>query len=273
MGAAGIEAAILRHKDGQRGDRKNMAFNTVIFDFGGVITTSPFEAFNRMEAIRGLPNDFVRSVNTRNPNDNAWAKFERAECNAAEFDVLFAAEARALGHELDGASVIACLSGDIRPAMVTALDVLKSKGFALGCITNNVPSGKGAGMAGSDEKAAAIAAVMGRFDHIIESSKAGVRKPDPRIYAMMCAALAVQPGLSPAQEIGATAIRGGRGGGGGKAGHGRCLFGFGLHVNAVHIAKMRPVPDTIKRLCKRNLHTQHVLLTNVCLQGKTFHVA
>jgi putative hydrolase of the HAD superfamily len=193
MGAAGIEAAILRHKDGQRGDRKNMKFNTVIFDFGGVITTSPFEAFNRMEAIRGLPKDFVRSVNTRNPNDNAWAKFERAECNAAEFDVLFAAEARALGHELDGASVIACLSGDIRPAMVTALDVLKSKGFALGCITNNVPSGKGAGMAGSDEKAAAIAAVMGRFDHIIESSKAGMRKPDPRIYAMMCKALAAVP--------------------------------------------------------------------------------
>jgi putative hydrolase of the HAD superfamily len=170
-----------------------MTFNTVIFDFGGVITTSPFEAFNRMEKKRGLPKDFVRSVNARNPNDNAWAKFERAECNAAEFDALFAGEARALGHELDGASVIACLSGDIRPAMVNALDVLKSKGFALGCITNNVPSGKGAGMAGSDEKAAAIAAVMGRFDHIIESSKAGVRKPDPRIYAMMCKALAAVP--------------------------------------------------------------------------------
>jgi putative hydrolase of the HAD superfamily len=132
-------------------------------------------------------------VNARNPDDNAWAKFERAECNAAEFDALFAAEALALGHKLDGASVIACLSGDIRPDMVAALDVLKAKGFALGCITNNVPSGKGAGMAGSDEKAAAIFAVMERFDHIIESSKAGVRKPDPRIYAMMCAALAVQP--------------------------------------------------------------------------------
>ena len=135
----------------------------------------------------------MRSVNARNPDDNAWAKFERAECDAAEFDALFAAEARALGQELDGASVIACLSGDIRPAVVAALDVLKSKGFALGCITNNVPSGKGAGMAGSDEKAAAISAVMERFDHIIESSKAGVRKPDPRIYAMMCAALAVAP--------------------------------------------------------------------------------
>jgi putative hydrolase of the HAD superfamily len=170
-----------------------MTFNTVIFDFGGVITTSPFEAFNRMEAKRGLPKDFARSVNARNPDDNAWAKFERAECSAADFDALFAAEARAFGHELDGASVIACLSGDIRPAMVAALDVLKPKGFALGCITNNVPSGKGAGMAVSDEKAAAISAVMERFDHIIESSKVGVRKPDPRIYAMMCEALSVQP--------------------------------------------------------------------------------
>ena len=170
-----------------------MTFNTVIFDFGGVITSSPFDAFNRMEAKRGLPKDFVRSVNARNPDDNAWAKFERAECGAAEFDALFASEARVLGHELDGASVIACLSGDIRPEMVAALDMLKSKGFALGCITNNVPSGKGAGMAVSDEKAAAILAVMATFDHIIESSKVGVRKPDPRIYAMMCAALAVSP--------------------------------------------------------------------------------
>ncbi len=170
-----------------------MTFNTIIFDFGGVITSSPFEAFNRLEAERGLPKDFVRSVNARNPDDNAWAKFERAECGAAEFDGLFAAEARALGHDLDGASVIACLSGDIRPEMVAALDMLKSKGFALGCITNNVPSGKGAGMAVSDEKAAAISAVMATFDHIIESSKVGVRKPDPRIYAMMCAALAAAP--------------------------------------------------------------------------------
>lgn len=163
----------------------------VIFDFGGVITSSPFEAFNRMESDLGLPIDFVRTVNTHNPDNNAWAKFERAECSAAEFDTLFAAEANALGHELDGASVIACLAGDIRPEMVAALDHLKSRGFALGCITNNVPSGKGAGMAVSDEKAAAISAIMDRFDHVLESSKVGVRKPDPRIYKMMCVALSV----------------------------------------------------------------------------------
>jgi putative hydrolase of the HAD superfamily len=170
-----------------------MAFTTVIFDFGGVITSSPFEAFNRMEAERGLPRDFVRRVNSANPDSNAWARFERSECTAAEFDMLFAAEAKALGHELDGSSVIACLSGDIRPAMVAALDHLKLNGFKLGCITNNVPSGKGAGMAGSAEKAAAIEAIMARFDYVIESSKIGIRKPDPRIYGMMCEALGVEP--------------------------------------------------------------------------------
>lgn len=170
-----------------------MAFNTVIFDFGGVITSSPFEAFNRMEAERGLPIDFVRRVNSVNPNTNAWAKFERAECSADEFDALFAAEAEALGHCLDGASVIACLSGDIRPEMVAALDQLQALGFKLGCITNNVPSGKGAGMAGTTEKADAVAAILARFDHVIESSKIGIRKPDVRIYQMMCDFMEVAP--------------------------------------------------------------------------------
>ena len=189
-----------------------MTFNTVIFDFGGVITTSPFEAFNRMETKRGLPKDFVRSVNARNPDDNAWAKFERAECNAAEFDALFAAEARALGQELDGASVIACLSGDIRPAMVAALDVLKSKGFALGCITNNVASEEDIGWGPS------VKHILSEFHHVIESAKVGLRKPDPRIYLMMCEALGVAPAAcvylddlgincKPAAALGMTAIK------------------------------------------------------------------
>ncbi len=172
-----------------------MAFSHVIFDFGGVITSSPFEAFNRLEVERGLPHDFVRRVNSTNPDDNAWAKFERAEIDADGFDALFAAEAAALGHILDGASVIACLAGDVRPAMVAALDRLKSEGFGLGCITNNVKAGRGAAMARSVDKARHIESIMARFDHVIESSKAGVRKPDPRIYEMMCELLGVEPAV------------------------------------------------------------------------------
>lgn len=167
------------------------SWRAVIFDFGGVITTSPFEAFNRLEEARGLPRNFVRAVNAANPDSNAWARFERAEIDAAAFDNLFAEEAAALGHWLEGSAVIACLAGDIRPAMVAALDRIRAAGLALGCITNNVPSGHGAAMATSAAKAEAIAAVLARFDHVIESSKVGIRKPDPRIYRMMGAALDV----------------------------------------------------------------------------------
>lgn len=172
-------------------------YSAVIFDFGGVITASPFEAFNRLEAERGLPRDFIRSVNATNPDSNAWALFERAEIDAAAFDAKFAAEAEALGHPLDGASVLAVLSGSIRPAMVTALDRLAEAGYRLACITNNVPAGHGAGIARSGDKRDAYEQVFARFEHVIESSKAGLRKPDPRIYLMMCEKL----GLEPAQCI------------------------------------------------------------------------
>ena len=169
----------------------------VIFDFGGVITSSPFEAFNRLEDERGLPRDFIRSVNALNPHDNAWAKFERAEIDARKFDVLFEAEAEALGHPLEGRAVLAVLSGAIRPAMVAALGQLAGAGYRLACITNNVPSGSGAGMARSGDAKDAYEQVFARFEAVIESSKAGLRKPDPRIYQLMCERL----GLAPADCV------------------------------------------------------------------------
>lgn len=174
-----------------------MAYTAVIFDFGGVITSSPFEAFNRLEAERGLPRDFVRRINAINPDSNAWALFERAEIDAAAFNALFAAEARAQGHDLEGSAVLAVLAGAVRPAMVTALDRLKAAGYRLGCITNNVPTGHGAGMARSGDRGDELELIFARFEHVIESSKAGVRKPDPRIYTMMCDHL----GLAPAQCV------------------------------------------------------------------------
>jgi putative hydrolase of the HAD superfamily len=175
-----------------------MRYAAVIFDFGGVITSSPFEAFNRLEAERGLPHDFVRRVNSTDPDSNAWARLERGELTREAFDAAFAEEARALGHELDGASVLACLAGALRPAMVTAMDRIVAAGLRIGCITNNAPSGQdgtgeGPGMAADAVSAGRLAPVFARFEHVIESAKAGVRKPDPRIYQMMCEALGVAP--------------------------------------------------------------------------------
>jgi putative hydrolase of the HAD superfamily len=194
-----------------------MAIEAVIWDFGGVFTTSPFEAFNRYEAGRGLPLNHIRTVNATNPHDNAWAKFERSEIDAAGFDTLFAEESRALGHDVRGADVLPLLSGDVRPAVVAALKACKAR-FKVGCITNNVMTGSGAGMASTSEKAAQVAEIMGLFDAVIESSKVGVRKPDPRIYQMMYELLEVSPAscvylddlginCKPAAQLGMTAIK------------------------------------------------------------------
>ena len=159
----------------------------VIFDFGGVITSSPFEAFARYEAAHGLPANFIRTVNATNPDHNAWALLERNEISAAEFDGMFRAEAQALGHDVPGSHVLPLLAGDVRPGMVATLKACKAA-FKVGCITNNVASEEDIGWGHS------VKDILALFDHVIESSKAGLRKPDPRIYLMMCDALGVSPG-------------------------------------------------------------------------------
>jgi putative hydrolase of the HAD superfamily len=187
----------------------------VIWDFGGVLTSSPFEAFARFETERGLPADIIRRTNAANHLENAWAKFERAEVDIDTFDELFAAESLALGAEVRGRDVLPLLSGDLRPEMVDALRRLKKTGLKTGCITNNLPA-NAIGSAG--RRTLYIAEVMALFDHVIESAKIGLRKPDPRIYRMMVDALGVDPAncvylddlgvnLKPAREMGMTTIK------------------------------------------------------------------
>jgi putative hydrolase of the HAD superfamily len=186
----------------------------VIWDFGGVITTSPFEAFARFERERGLPPDSIRRTNANNHWQNAWARFERAEVDVETFDQLFAAESRALGAEVRGKDVLPLLSGDLRPEMVEALRRVRIH-FKTGCITNNLPANSIGSMAG---RSLYVAEVMALFDHVIESAKIGLRKPDPRIYQMMTEALGVKPdhciylddlgvNLKPAREMGMITIK------------------------------------------------------------------
>jgi putative hydrolase of the HAD superfamily len=189
----------------------------VIWDFGGVLTSSPFEAFTRYEADKGLPKDFIRGVNAVNGDTNAWAQLERSEVDADGFDVLFREESRARGHEVPGKDILGLLSGDLRGNVVEALKTCKTHA-KVGCITNNAPVGKGAGMSSNESKAAKVAEVLSLFDHVIESSKLGIRKPDPRIYALMCEALDVDPArciyiddlginLKPARAMGMHTIK------------------------------------------------------------------
>ncbi len=118
-----------------------------LFDFGGVILSSPFEAFARYEAAQGLPPGFLRRVNATDPDTNAWARLERNEVDLEEFGRLFEAEARALGGEVVAADVLGLLRGDLRPAMVEAVRRCSER-LQTALLTNNVVSMQAAEMAG-----------------------------------------------------------------------------------------------------------------------------
>jgi putative hydrolase of the HAD superfamily len=194
-----------------------VAIKAVLWDFGGVLTTSPFVAFNRYEAEHGLPKDFIRSINATNPDRNAWARLERSEIGIDEFDQAFADESAARGHAIPGRDVVALLAGDVRPAMVEALKRCHER-LRCVCITNNAKVGQGPGMTLDDRKSAEVAKIMTLFHEVIESSKVGVRKPDPEIYEIACRAAGVLPeeavylddlgiNLKPARAMGMTTIK------------------------------------------------------------------
>ena len=183
--------------------------SAVLFDFGGVITSSPFEAFDAFERERGLPPGFIRRLNSLNPHDNAWARLERSQVTIEEFFDLYEAEAREAGHELDARAVLALLGGELRPQMVEAVRRCGER-MTIGCLTNNFVLDRTA--------RPEIAEVLELFDVIVESSRVGVRKPEPRFYEAACQELEIRPSqavflddlginLKPARQMGMTTIK------------------------------------------------------------------
>ena len=168
----------------------NPAIRAVLWDFGGVMTQSPFLAFRRYEHERGLPVDFLRGINARNHDDNAWARFERSELSPEQFDEVFAAETRSAGHEVRGLDVIDLLYGDVRPAMVAALEACK-KHYTNACVTNNVAAGPGRGFERDPARASEWRRILELFDVVIESSRVGVRKPERRFFELACDQLGI----------------------------------------------------------------------------------
>ena len=188
-----------------------MKYKAIVWDFGGVITSSPFDAFNEFEEVNGLPKDIIRTINSENPDMNAWAQFESNSITIDQFDDLFLKEAKAKGFDIKGRDIIKLLKGSIRENMVSFLRELKSN-FKLGCITNNVKPSSEENTDNETKEAMSI------FDHVIESSIVGIRKPNPEIYMMSCDALNVSPdqciylddlgiNLKPARELGMTTIK------------------------------------------------------------------
>jgi putative hydrolase of the HAD superfamily len=195
----------------------NSSFQAVLWDFGGVLTSSPFEAFNRYEESHGIPRDFIRSVNAMNPETNAWAQFESSRITPEEFDIAFETETARAGHAIRGNVVIAMLGGTVRPRMVEALKACKQH-YRVACLTNNVKAGEGPGMMRDPMEAARVKEVMKLFDLVLESRSEGVRKPNPRFYQLACERLKVEPSravflddlginLKPARALGMTTVK------------------------------------------------------------------
>jgi len=191
----------------------------VLFDFGGVILSSPFEAFNRYETEVGLPADTIRRINATNPDANAWAHFERGEVSVEGFKEMFETEARALGFDVDAQRVVDSLRGVVRPAMVEALRRCSAE-FKTAMLTNNFkpPGGARGTEAMVDGDGQPLDEIHALFDEIIESSVVGVRKPEPQFYEIACERLAVEPtecvflddlgiNLKPARAMGMQTIK------------------------------------------------------------------
>ena len=194
-----------------------MAIEATLWDIGGVLTSSPFEAFNRFEAAHDLPTDFIRTVNSTNPRTNAWAQFEASQVSAAEFDALFRAESTSLGHPVSGKAVLELLSGETRPRMIAALARCKEH-FKVGAITNNMKPDPSRPVPRDPERASVMDVAMAHFDVVVESSVEGIRKPDPAIYRLACERLGVDPSrcvflddlginLKPARAMGMHTIK------------------------------------------------------------------
>jgi len=195
----------------------NNRFSSIFWDFGGVITSSPFEAFNSFEEDNDIPKDFIRKVNSTNPYKNAWAQLEQSKISLKEFDSLFAKESKKLGKEIQGREVLSLLQGEIRPKIVQAIKKFKNLGFLQACLTNNFDS-EDRDISALDDKNEERLEIMQLFDFIIESKKVGVRKPNNEFYELALDKTKVNPertiflddlgiNLKPARHLKITTIK------------------------------------------------------------------
>ena len=191
-------------------------YSSIFWDFGGVITSSPFEAFKKFEIENDLPENFLRKVNSTNPQNNAWALLEQSKINQMEFNDLFFQESSELGFGVKGLKVLDLLEGDLRLGMVDIIKTLKKMDFIQACLTNNfIPDNDNQpDMMDLNKKTE----VFNLFDFIFESKEIGLRKPDQAFYDYVLEKVDIPPekiiflddlgiNLKPAKAMGMTTIK------------------------------------------------------------------
>jgi len=170
-----------------------MTIEAVIFDFGGVFTSSPFTGLHQWHVDKGL--DPVKGLRLvfgpyDQDTDHPWHRVERGEIAleaAAEQIKALAAES---GMDLDLREMFGALGGadGARTDVVEiALDI-RRRGFRTALITNNI--------AEFSDGWRAMIPVEEIFEVVVDSSAIGIRKPDPRIYELTLEQLGVDAGAS-----------------------------------------------------------------------------
>jgi putative hydrolase of the HAD superfamily len=183
----------------------------VVFDLGGVILDSPLDTFLRWEGEQGLSPGVLGRVVVESGPSGAWSRLERGELTLAGFCEAFDVELAAAGVRVSSAELMAevARTSRVRPVMLAALASLRTRGLKLGALTNNWPWG----IDGDP-----LEPLRREFDAFVESYKVGLRKPDPRIYELVCRELSVTPpeavflddigvNLKSARALGMTTIK------------------------------------------------------------------
>jgi putative hydrolase of the HAD superfamily len=158
----------------------------VVFDIGGVIQDSPLDAIARYERDHGLAANTINRAVVASGERGAWSRLERGELTLEAWCAPFEADCRAQGVAVDAARLMHYIAaaGRERPEMLRAVRRLREHGFRVGALTNNWAT----------ERAPAGPHPIGRhFDVLVESRAVGMRKPDPRIYQLVCRELGVEP--------------------------------------------------------------------------------
>lgn len=189
----------------------HMSIAAVIFDLGGVVLESPLAVFADYERTLDLPVHTLNKGIVAAGATGAWARLERGELTMREFCVAFDAENAARGVAISTETLlgqVAARSG-IRPAVVTAIRTLRAHALKVAALTNNWVSA---------DQADKMETLRCEFDVFVESTRVGLRKPDPRIYELTCRELGVQAervaylddiglNLKPARALGMTTIK------------------------------------------------------------------
>jgi len=165
-------------------------YEAVLFDFGGVFTQSPFEAVRLHGDELGADPELVLAVlfgDYDQDTDHPWHRLERGETtlDAARAEISELAAARGLAFDLFGAFAKFGIGGHMADAMVERTRRLRADGVRTALITNNVRE--------FGDGWRRLVPVDELFEVVIDSSHAGVRKPDPKIFQLALDGLGVTP--------------------------------------------------------------------------------